>query len=164
MGFELTKWDRRWLVILGEMQGWSKDPSTQIACIIIRPDNSIVSYGVNNFPRGVADTIVRLENRAVKYRIVVHAEANALLHANEDLSKCTMYITHVPCTQEGTICASLIIQAGIRKVICKQPSEDYLRLEKGADGVKRPWAASIKFSLDLFKEAGVHCYWEGKNV
>ena len=45
--------------------------------------------------------------------VVVHAEANAILHKTcIDLKDCTLYVTLFPCNE----CAKLIIQSGIKKV------------------------------------------------
>ena len=144
-GSNISKWNMRWLSILEEMRNWSKDPSSQFSAIIIRPDQSIVSYGVNNFPRGIADD-ERLNNRVVKYDLIVHAETNALLAANEDLRDCTMYVASVPCCR----CAVNIIQAGITRVVCEEPTEDYLSR----------WGDSVNQTVEIFNEAGVTCYWE----
>jgi dCMP deaminase len=33
----------------------SADPSTQVGCVIVKPDNRIVSLGYNGFPRNTKD-------------------------------------------------------------------------------------------------------------
>lgn len=148
MGFELNKWDRRFLEIVTIMTTWSKDPSSKFAALIVRPDRSIVSFGVNNFPRGIFDTTERLNHRPTKYELVVHSEANALLYAHEDVAGHVMYSSTVPCCR----CAMLMIQAGIGQVVCEAPTEDY----------QSRWSESIQKTLALFSEAGVPIYWEGK--
>lgn len=146
MGPNISKWDARFLEIVRIMESWSKDPSSKFAAIIVRPDRSIVSYGVNNFPRRIQDSESRLLTREIKYELVVHSETNALLHAHEDVSECRMYSSTVPCCR----CAMNIIQAGIKRIICWPPTEDY----------RSRWEKSIKRTMDLFNEAGVICYWE----
>lgn len=145
MGFELTKWDKRFLEIVTIMTSWSKDPSTKCAALLVRPNRSIVSYGVNNFPRNIADTPERLMNRPLKYELVVHSEENALLHARESVVGYTMYCSTVPCCR----CAMSMIQMGIGRVVCIAPSEDYISR----------WGESIKKTMDLFVEAGVIIGW-----
>ena len=145
-GGNISKWNKRFLEIVEIMTNWSKDPSSQFAALIVRPDRSIVAYGVNNFPRGIEDSEERLSDRPVKYDLIVHAETNALLHAHEDLSECTMYVGSVPCVR----CAVNIIQSGISRVICVPPTEDYLSR----------WGDSVDSTMILFNEAGVLCYWE----
>jgi len=149
MGHRLTKWDDRFLRIVSEILTWSKDPSTKHACVIVRPDRSIVSYGYNCFPAGIEDTHERWQHRPTKYELVVHSETNALLHAQESVRGYTAYCDTVPCCR----CAVNLIQAGIYRVICMTPSEDYLSR----------WGDSVQQTLDLFEEAQVKCYWEGRD-
>jgi len=147
MGFELSEeqvWSRRWLEMTDLLKGWSHDPSTKLGAVIVRPDNSIVSYGVNNFPHGVADTSERLENREVKYELVVHAETNALLHAHESVRGYALYCTTVPCCR----CAVNILSAGIARVIYWEPTADYLAR----------WQESVNKTLALFDEARILYY------
>ena len=148
MGFKLNKWDKRFLEIVHIMTSWSKDPSTKCAALLVRPNRSIVSFGVNNFPQGIEDKPERLNDRPLKYELVVHSETNALLHARENVAFCTMYCSTVPCCR----CAMSMIQVGITRVICIAPSEDYISR----------WGDSIKKTIDLFVEAGVIIGWEGK--
>ena len=146
MGFKLNKWDKRFLEIVHIMTSWSKDPSTKCAALIVRPNRSIVSFGVNNFPQGIEDKPERLNDRPLKYELVVHSEENALLHAREKVVGYTMYCSTVPCCR----CAMSMIQMSIGQVICIAPSEDYISR----------WGESIKKTLALFEEAGVQVRWE----
>jgi dCMP deaminase len=106
-------WHDRFFDMARMVGSWSKDPSTQVGTVIVRPDRTIASVGYNGFPRGVEDTPHKLEDRAAKYLRTVHAEANAILSAREPLHGCTLYVTPLhPCAN----CAGLIIQAGIVSV------------------------------------------------
>lgn len=63
----------------------------------------------------------------------IHAEANAILQAAEDLNGCTIYCTHKPCLN----CTKLILQAGIIRIVYKNfynsgATADLLISEKGA--------------------------------
>ncbi|HIF04044.1 MAG TPA: CMP deaminase, partial [Candidatus Poseidoniales archaeon] len=49
------KWDRRFLALAEHIAGWSKDPSTQVGCVVVGVDREIRSTGFNGFPRGIAD-------------------------------------------------------------------------------------------------------------
>jgi dCMP deaminase len=133
------KWDRRFLALAEHVAQWSKDPSTQTGAVIVDPNNSVVSLGYNGFPRGVQDLSERLENRELKYKIIVHCERNALLFAKRDVAGCRLYtwpfMSCVPC-------ASMVIQAGITKVIA--PPSDNPR-----------WIEDFKLAQELFAEAGV---------
>ena len=110
----LDHWDRRFLELARHIAGWSKDPSTKVGCVIVSPDRRVVATGFNGLPAGVEDTTDRLENRALKYPMTVHAEGNALISARRDLTGFRLYATLMPCSD----CAAMIIQAGIAEVIC----------------------------------------------
>lgn len=135
-------WDRRMLQAAVLTGSWSKDPSTKVGCLVIDADRNQLSGGYNGFPRGIADDD-RLNDREQKYKIVVHAEANAVAAAarnGHSLKGGVLYTTAFPCSQ----CCALIIQAGIRHVV-------YLRRE---DFEKR-WADDIRISQTMFQEVGI---------
>ena len=50
------KWDRRFLALARHISEWSKDPSTQVGCVVVGPDREIRSTGFNGLPRGIEDT------------------------------------------------------------------------------------------------------------
>lgn len=107
------KWDARFLGLAEFISGWSKDPSTKVGAVITR-GKKIVSVGYNGFPTGVEDTTFRLNERELKYKFSVHAEANAILAAKQDLTDCTIYVhPFMPCVA----CAGLVIQSGIDRVV-----------------------------------------------
>lgn len=90
----------------------SRDPSTKVGAVIIRPDKSICSMGYNGFPRGMDDRDEWYAERSEKYDRVIHAEANAILQAKQSVEGCDLFVTH-PCCKE---CAKLAAAAGIRSV------------------------------------------------
>lgn len=139
-----TDWDLRKIkFVLGEINTWSKDPSTKVSAAIFNGKYPICS-SYNGFPPGVADTEERLNNRPLKYKIVQHAEANAITTCarlgikTEGMS---MAVSLFPCTT----CAGMIIGAGIKEVITVEPSED----------AKSRWAEDFELAKQLFDEAGV---------
>lgn len=134
------KWHKRFLEIAEFISTWSKDPSSKIGAVIADKDNRIVSTGYNGFPRGVKDTIERYANRDIKYKIILHAEENAISYAKVDLTDCTLYISGLPpCAH----CASLIIQSGIKIVVVRKQE------------VPERWIESMELSKQILKEAGV---------
>ena len=134
------KWHKRFLEIAEFISTWSKDPSTKVGAVIADKDNRIVSTGYNGFPRGVKDTIERYANRDIKYKIILHAEENAISYAKVDLTDCTLYISGLPpCAH----CASLIIQSGIKTVVVRKQE------------VPERWIESMELSKQILKEAGV---------
>lgn len=134
-----NKWDKRFLELASLVGSWSKDPSTKVGAVIVDQDNRVVSVGFNGFAKGVEDTPERYNDRELKYKLVIHAEENALLHANVPLQGATLYcFPFVPCAS----CASKIIQSGIKRVVA-------------TDDMPARWYDSFKLSLDIFSEAGV---------
>lgn len=98
----------------------SKDPSTKVGAVIVDPSNRIVSVGFNGPPRGVPDDAGI--DRETKLMRTLHAEQNAILFAQRDLSGCSLYVTHVPCAR----CAAMIVQTGIIEVNAPQPDDAFL--------------------------------------
>lgn len=92
----------------------SKDPSTKVGAVIIRPDRSIVSTGYNGFPRQMKDLPDRYNDKEDKLSRIIHAEMNALLFAKEELKECTLYSwPFLTCDR----CAVHVIQSGIIRVV-----------------------------------------------
>ena len=136
------KWDDRFIDLAYKISSWSRDPSTRVGAVIVRPDKTIASVGFNGFPRGVDDCPDRYSNRPLKYQMVLHAEPNAILSAREPLNGYALFcVPFPPCSN----CAAIIIQAGISNVICPAPTED--QLER--------WGESLDIASTMFKEAGV---------
>jgi dCMP deaminase len=119
-------WDIRFVQLAKLVSLWSKDPSTKVGAVIVRPDKTIASVGFNGFPKGVPDQPSWYEDREVKYKIVKHAEENAILFAHEDISGHTLYVYPLPpCSS----CAGDIIQRGIKRVVAVVPPEQMKRMD-----------------------------------
>jgi dCMP deaminase len=107
------KWDKRFLDLSKLVSTWSKDPSTQVGAAIVDPTNKIISIGYNGFSMHTKDD-ERLNDRDTKYKMIIHAECNALMFARSELTACTLYTyPFMPCPK----CACLMIQAGIIRVV-----------------------------------------------
>ena len=52
----MSKWDERFLELAKQIASWSKDPSTQVGCVVVGPDREIRSTGFNGLPRGIEDS------------------------------------------------------------------------------------------------------------
>lgn len=110
----LASWDGRFLDLATHVSHWSKDPSTKVGAVIVRPDRTVASLGYNGLPRLVVDDEARLADRPTRLLMTVHAEMNAILSAHERLRGCTLYVSpFFPCAN----CAAAIIQAGIVRVV-----------------------------------------------
>lgn len=135
----MNKWDYRFFELALHISGWSKDPSTKVGSVIIDYENRPVGMGYNGFPRYVNDDPSRYLDKATKYKMVVHAEANAIINAVVSVRGLTLFATKFPCSE----CAKLIIQSGISCVVSPKPG----------DG--EPWASDANFSKIMFKEAAI---------
>lgn len=138
-GFD-NKWNRRFFEMAQLVAGWSKDPSTKVGAVIIDHQRRILSTGYNGFPRGVEDNKDRYLDKPKKYKLIVHAEANAVLNARLPLDGSTLYSTKHPCSD----CAKLIIQSGVRHVMCPSPAN------------VEPWLADAQHAIEMFHEAEIY--------
>lgn len=136
------KWVRRFLELAKHVGSWSKDPSTKTGAVLVDGFRRVLGTGYNGFARGVHDTAERLNDRPTKYKMVVHAEANAILNATADTHGSIMYVhPWPPCSQ----CAALVIQAGVAVVIAPTPTPE--QAER--------WGADFELTRKMFEEAGV---------
>lgn len=137
-----TDWHERWLRVAEDRAKWSKDPTTQVGCVIVGPDHVDLSYGFNGFPKGVEDTDERLHDRPLKRRLIVHAEANAVAFSartGRSLLGAIAYVSRPCCAA----CAGLLIQAGIDEVHYRDVPMD------------PAWWESLNDARMMFAEAGV---------
>src|SRR5208337_928966 len=128
----------------------AEDVSTRSTCLrrsvgaIIVKDKRILSTGYNGAPVGIThctdETCLR-----TKYNVPsgerhelcrgLHAEQNAIIQAalhGVSIKDATIYITHQPCS----ICTKMLINSGIKKIICKLPYND-------------------PFAAEMIKESGI---------
>ena len=141
-----NKWDKRFLKLAQLVSTWSKDPSTQVGCVAVRNRN-VIAQGYNGFPRGMDDDPQYYNDRPLKYRLIVHAEMNAIYNAAENgvsLKGSTIYVIGLPICHD---CAKGLIQAGISRVVT--PEQE----------IPENWQESISSSISMFKEAGVVWDW-----
>lgn len=136
----MNKWQRRFFDLARLIATWSKDPSSQVGAVIVDDKKRIVSVGFNGLPMGVEDTAERLNTRELKYELIVHAEANAILTAPKSVSGCTIYVyPYLPCSR----CAGAIIQSGIKRVVVEdRPIPDR-------------WLENFTLAKTILTEAGV---------
>lgn len=138
------KWHKRFLELAIFISNWSKDPSSKVGAVIVDENRRIVSTGYNGFPIGVHDDKDRLDTKEVKYKMVLHAEENAIMFAKRDLSRCSLYVSKIPpCSH----CAGLIIQSGIKNV--------YVQTCEIADR----WRESFEYSKMMFRESDVKLHF-----
>ena len=142
----MDKWDERFMSLTEEVAKWSScfQENRHVGAIIVK-NKRILTTGYNGAPSGVKNCVERGECMRKKLGIpsgtrheicyAVHAEQNAIVQAarlGTVLDGATLYCTHQPCV----ICAKMIINAGIKKIIYKEGYPD-------------------DFSRQLLAEAGV---------
>ncbi len=121
----------------------AEDVSTRSTCIrrsvgaIIVKDKRILSTGYNGAPTDIThcteETCLRTKFNVPsgeRHELCrgLHAEQNAIIQAayhGVSIKDATIYITHQPCS----ICTKMLINAGIKTIICKSPYNDPLAEE-----------------------------------
>lgn len=135
------KWKTRFLRLAYQNAAFSKDPSTQVGCIIVDTMGKPKSSGFNGMPIGVDDDNPDRQERPYKYMWYEHAERNALYFAESSLNGCILFGTHILCPD----CARGVIQKGISTVIIDEvngTSSDF-------------WKDKHETTLTMLQEAGV---------
>lgn len=113
-----------------------------VGAVIVK-DKHILTTGYNGAPAGVPDCLelgcLRDQQRVrsgTRHEIcrAVHAEQNAIIQAalhGSNTRDATMYITHSPCI----LCAKIIVNAGIKRVVCSKyyPDDSWEDLFKKAN-------------------------------
>lgn len=136
-------WDEYFMEIVELIKSRSTCIRRQVGALIVK-DKRIISTGYNGAPMScmhcsetgcLRDELNIPSGQRHELCRAIHAEQNAIVQAaysGTSVNKGTMYVTHQPCV----LCAKMIINAGIRKVIFKGDYPDEL-------------------SMKLLKEAGV---------
>lgn len=121
----------------------SKDPSTKCGCILVDPATKFcVSEGYNGFSASIEDRPEWYSDRPTKYKLVIHAEMNAIINSPVSTKGTHAFVTG-PCCDN---CAKHVVAAGITHVYWVEPSEDYMSR----------WAESKKIAMEIFNLGNVH--------
>ena len=143
---KMSKWDIRFMELTETVAKWSScfKQNRHVGAVIVK-DNRVMATGYNGAPAGIKSCEEKGECLRRKLNIpsgtkhelcfAVHAEQNAVIQAAKygiNINGATLYCTHQPCV----ICAKIIINAGIKRVVYKEGYPD-------------------EFSMQLFEEAGV---------
>ncbi len=142
----MDKWDKRFMDMAKLVSTWSScyQENRQVGAVIVK-NKRIITTGYNGAGSGIMSCKDRGECLRRKLNIpsgtkhelcyAVHAEQNAIIQAAKlgvSIDGATLYCTHQPCA----ICAKMIINSGISRVVYASGYPD-------------------KFSLEMFEEAGV---------
>ena len=109
----------------------------QVGAVIVK-DKHIVDTGYNGAPRGIAHCDEKGGCLRQKMGVpsgqrhelcrALHAEQNAIIQAatlGQSIEDATIYVTNQPCV----ICAKMIINAGIKRIVVKEGYPDELSVE-----------------------------------
>ena len=119
MGYEEEKQLQLDLRYLRMARIWAENSycvRRKVGALIVK-DKMIISDGYNGTPSGFENICEDESGKTKSY--VLHAEANAITKVAKSANNCdgsTLYITDAPCIE----CSKLIIQAGIRRVVCQR--------------------------------------------
>jgi len=110
-------WDIYFIQIAQVVASKSKDPSTKVGCVIVDSEHRPVSFGYNGFVSKCDESYMTYD-RPMKYKLIIHAEMNAILFADRNaLRGATIYCTHQPCET----CLKHILQCGIKRIVYDDP-------------------------------------------
>ena len=142
----MNKWDVRFMEMAHVIATWTScnTPGRAIGAVIVK-DKRIMTTGYNGAPAGIKTCVERGECLRDKLGIpsgtqheicyAIHAEQNAIIQAaklGSSIDGATLYCTHQPCV----ICAKMIVNAGISRVVYEEGYPD-------------------EFAMKIFEEAGV---------
>jgi dCMP deaminase len=130
---ERPSWDDYFMKIADDVATRSTCIRRRVGAVIVM-NKRILSTGYNGAPTNIShcteETCLR-----TKYRVPsgerhelcrgLHAEQNAIIQAafhGVPIRGATIYITHHPCS----ICTKMLINAGIQKIVCREPYHDPL--------------------------------------
>ena len=140
----MDKWDARFMDLADTISGWAScyKPDRKIGAVIVM-NKRIVTTGYNGAPAGIKTCVERGECLRQKLGIAsgtraelcyaVHAEQNAIIQAarlGSSIDGATLYCTHQPCV----LCAKMIVNAGIRRVVYREGYPDDFAREMLSEG------------------------------
>ncbi len=139
----MEKWDQRFMELTEQVGTWASCLRRKVGAVIVK-GRRVMATGYNGAPTGIKSCIERGKCLRIEQNIpsgthaelcyAAHAEQNAIIQAAKygvNIDGSTLYCTHQPCV----ICAKMIINAGIERVVYKEGYPD-------------------EFSMELFREAG----------
>jgi dCMP deaminase len=150
MEFKSISWDDYFRNQLAGIALKSKDPSRKVGAIAVR-EEQVIMTGFNGFPRGVDDKISSRYEKGRKNLYTLHAEGNIVSLSSRNgisLKGATVYCNLHPCYA----CANLMINAGIKRVVCPP-------------AVIEPVGEELYFfdvAIEVMLEAGIEIESDGK--
>ena len=143
---EWNKWDKRFMDLAKTIGSWSScyQENRKIGAVIVL-NKRILTTGYNGAAAGVTSCVERgvcmrrtmniPSGTRQEICYAIHAEQNAIIQAAKlgvSIQDATLYCTHQPCS----VCAKIIVNSGIRRVVYREGYPD-------------------DFALTFFRETGV---------
>ena len=140
----MDKWDARFMEMAEVIAGWAScyQKDRKIGAVIVK-NKRIVTTGYNVAPAGIKTCVERGECLRKKMGIAsgtkheicyaIHAEQNAIIQAaklGSSIDGATLYCTHQPCV----ICAKMIVNSGISRVVYKHGYPDEFAVQMLTEG------------------------------
>jgi dCMP deaminase len=142
---KMPTWTEYFLQMADLVATKSKDKSRQVGCVLVGPDNEVLSTGYNGMCRGINDDVPERHERPEKYYWFEHAERNAVYNAaGVKLKGATAYMQSPPCAD----CARALIQVGIVQIHTRK-AHAFIGLSA------HKWEASLQRARIMLAEAGV---------
>lgn len=143
---ERPSWDQYFMEMAELTAKRSTCMRRSVGAVIVK-DNRAIATGYNGAPRGIA----HCEDRGGCLRqqlgvpsgqrheicMALHAEQNAIIQAaamGHSIEGGTIYVTHQPCA----ICAKMIINSGIKRIVIKEGYPDELAASILAEAGLKP--------------------------
>ncbi len=135
----MNKWDIRFMKMARLISEWSScyRAGRSVGAVIVK-DKRIMTTGYNGAPAGLKTCRERGEcmrdclnipsGTRTEMCYAIHAEQNAIIQAAKlgiSIDGATIYCTHQPCS----VCAKMIVNVGIKRVVFDQAYPDAFALE-----------------------------------
>ena len=136
----MDKWDQRFMELAGVIAQWAScyKQNRKIGAVIVK-NKRIVTTGYNGAPAGIRTCVCLREKLGIpsgtRHEIcyAVHAEQNAIIQAARlgiSIDGATLYCTHQPCV----LCAKMIVNSGIKRVVYREGYPDEFALTMLREG------------------------------
>ena len=140
----MDKWDVRFMEMAKLVSSWAScfQPNRKIGTVIVK-NKRVLTTGYNGAPAGIKTCVERGECLRKKLGIpsgtqhelcyAIHAEQNAIIQAAKlgvSIEGATLYCTHQPCV----ICAKMIVNSGIKRVVYQEGYPDEFSLQMLTEG------------------------------
>jgi dCMP deaminase len=116
----MSKMDDVYMGMADLMASMSHGINLKVGCVLVT-NNGVVLTGCNGLPKQLGNQLeYHCAGVSVTKPATIHAELNAILKAAKEgvsVVGSTIYLTHSPCVS----CASMLVQAGVSKVVYQTP-------------------------------------------